>query len=314
MKNATKLLVATALVTVSGTLTPPSAHAGPMGPSARMAARLKKYPTSAWLAHYLPDDRYKIAGGVWKFVSTDLDTYYHRPDSPLMLSQPASRVIGFSSVQEAEEAGYRPDPNLDAFGGMDMGAAPLGGLMAATPSRRVVLADGTSTLSLPKGWKKSPGKAQRSQYVNSTTERFFGPKGERFEVSTLTMNAPATAGGQFANADMGQFINVRFFNQMKANLKNMAGNLNRLSQSSGAVNSQFSGQNMVSALGQLDKYRVSAVNLGGIEGVATTITSPIAGQPNRSYSVGRGRKVWSISDFSPRSGSLAPILKTVRFR
>lgn len=87
-------------------------HAGPSGPSARAAARLKKYPTSRWLAHYLPDDRYKIAGGVWKYVSTDLDTYYHRPDSGLMMQQPAGRVIGFSSAAEAEEAGYTPGPGI----------------------------------------------------------------------------------------------------------------------------------------------------------------------------------------------------------
>ena len=89
------------------------AQAAPSGPSAKAAARLKKYPTSNWLAHYLPEDRYKIAGGIWKYVSTDLDTYFHRPYSPYMMRQPASRVIGFSSAAEAIEAGYRPDPALN---------------------------------------------------------------------------------------------------------------------------------------------------------------------------------------------------------
>ncbi|HEX9998295.1 MAG TPA: hypothetical protein VGB45_14240 [Abditibacterium sp.] len=92
---------------------PVVSSAAPSGPSAKMAARLKKYPTSNWLAHYLPDDRYKIAGGVWKYVSTDLDTYFHRPYSAYMLRQPAGRVIGFSSAAEAIEAGYRPDPALN---------------------------------------------------------------------------------------------------------------------------------------------------------------------------------------------------------
>ncbi|PQV65083.1 hypothetical protein B1R32_10290 [Abditibacterium utsteinense] len=110
MKIALPLLAFSTIVAVSGFGTP--AHAGPSGPSARMAARLKKYPTSRWLAHYLPDDRYKIAGGVWKYVSTDLDTYYHRPESALMMNQPAGRVIGFSSAAEAEEAGYRPGPSV----------------------------------------------------------------------------------------------------------------------------------------------------------------------------------------------------------
>ncbi|BCM90235.1 hypothetical protein IAD21_02086 [Abditibacteriota bacterium] len=75
------------------------------------AARLKKYPAPSYLSHYLPDDRYKIAGGVWKYVSTDLDTYYHVPSSPNMLRQPAGRVIGFANARDAEEAGYVADPS-----------------------------------------------------------------------------------------------------------------------------------------------------------------------------------------------------------
>lgn len=284
-----------------------------MGPSAKMAARLKKYPTSNWLAHYLPDDRYKIAGGVWKYVSTDLDTYYHAPNSPLMLSQPAGRVIGFSSTAEAEEAGYRPDPNLGSFSGMSMGMGEvsMGGVMMA---RRVTLGDGTSSLSLPNGWKKTAAKVQRSQYVNSTTEAFFGPKGERFEVSTLVLNMPAGTNPQMANMDMGRLINVRFYQQMKANIKGMAGNIDRLSASSGAVNSRFSGQNMISALNQLDNLKIFAINLGGIPGVGASTARALVGQPKRSYTVGKGQKVLSISDFSARTNSLAPILRTVRFR
>jgi hypothetical protein len=80
------------------------------GPSAVQAARLKKYPPPNYLSHYLPDDRYKIAGNVWKYVSTDLDTYYHVPSSPNMLRQPANRVIGFANARDAEEAGYVADP------------------------------------------------------------------------------------------------------------------------------------------------------------------------------------------------------------
>ncbi len=129
MNNALKLLIGCGLIAgpllLQAQPVGAAPRVGPMGPSARMAARLKKYPTSNWLAHYLPDDRYKIAGNVWKFVSTDLDTYYHRPDSPLMLRQPASRVIGFASTKEAEEAGYRPGPSVDTMGG---GSAGYGGM------------------------------------------------------------------------------------------------------------------------------------------------------------------------------------------
>src|SRR5690606_12189929 len=62
-------------------------------PSARQAVRLKYHPPKNWLRHYLGDDRYKIAGKVWKVVSTQLDTYYHRPDCPNMLRQPAGIAI-----------------------------------------------------------------------------------------------------------------------------------------------------------------------------------------------------------------------------
>ena len=80
------------------------------GPSAVEAARLKNSPPPGYLSHYLPDDRYKIAGGVWKYVTTDLDTYYHIPSSPNMMRQPASAVIGFANSHDAEEAGYVADP------------------------------------------------------------------------------------------------------------------------------------------------------------------------------------------------------------
>lgn len=105
-----------ALVLVAGTLWASVSHAVPApgrklpGPSAVEAARLKKSPPPNYLSHYLPDDRYKIAGGVWKYVSTDLDTYYHVPTSPNMLRQPANRVIGFASARDAEEAGLVADP------------------------------------------------------------------------------------------------------------------------------------------------------------------------------------------------------------
>lgn len=106
-----KLLAFIAVLALSSVL-PLAVKANPkgLGPSAIEAARLKASPPPNYLAHYLPDDRYKIAGRVWKYVSTDLDTYYHLPASANMMRQPADRVIGFSSVRDAEEAGYVADP------------------------------------------------------------------------------------------------------------------------------------------------------------------------------------------------------------
>ena len=100
-----------AVLACAGALSPRGhAQSKGLGPSAIEAARLKTSPPRNYLSHYLPDDRYKIAGGVWKYVSTDLDTYFHVPTSANMIRQPADRVIGFSSVREAEEAGYVADP------------------------------------------------------------------------------------------------------------------------------------------------------------------------------------------------------------
>ena len=60
--------------------TPPLAKPS-NSPSAKAAAKLAKNPPAGWINHYLPADRYKVAGKVWQVVSTELDTYYHRPDS-----------------------------------------------------------------------------------------------------------------------------------------------------------------------------------------------------------------------------------------
>lgn len=72
-------------------------------------AKYKPAPR-AWIAHYLPADRFKVTSNVWKFVSTETDRFYYRPDAPAMLRQSPNRVIGFHSWQDAMLAGYRPDP------------------------------------------------------------------------------------------------------------------------------------------------------------------------------------------------------------
>jgi hypothetical protein len=79
-------------------------------PSVRAAAKLKHHPPPTWIRHYLGDDRYKIAGGIWKVVSTQSDRLYHRPDCPLMLRRDPGATIGFSSGQDARDSGYEADP------------------------------------------------------------------------------------------------------------------------------------------------------------------------------------------------------------
>ena len=135
-------------------------------PSARAAVRLKYHPPNNWIRHYLGDDRYKIAGNVWKVVSTQLDTYYHRPNCPNMLRQPAGITIGFSDLAEAEEGGYVPDTYCSPQSAV-VTYAPGGSAVnsATTINRtrraiRIVLADGKSTTLLPPNWKRTRTGAQ----------------------------------------------------------------------------------------------------------------------------------------------------------
>lgn len=89
-----------------------------------MASRYRKPPVG-YLAYYLPQDRYKLTSGVWKYVTIEDDQgrypvrYYYRPSAPTMLrllSQSPrgirryNRVVGFHTWQDAVLAGYRPDP------------------------------------------------------------------------------------------------------------------------------------------------------------------------------------------------------------
>lgn len=129
-----------------------------MGPSARAAARLKNHPPANWIRHYLGDDRYKIAGGVWKVVSTETDRYYYPAWAPEMLRQKPGIVIGFSSAAEAEEAGYLPssypmDRFLYGLTTSEILAAKKRLPTVQNTGQRITLSDGRSTVALPKGWK-----------------------------------------------------------------------------------------------------------------------------------------------------------------
>jgi hypothetical protein len=82
-----------------------------MTPTERKRMVLKKYkiPPRGYLASYLPADRYKFAKA-WKFVSTETDRFYYRPQDMARRRFNANRVIGFRTWQDAMLAGYRPDP------------------------------------------------------------------------------------------------------------------------------------------------------------------------------------------------------------
>lgn len=134
-------------------------------PSAVAAANLKARPPRGWIRHYLGDDRYKIVGGIWKLVTTPNDTTSYPAWAPEMLGRPAANVIGFSSVDDAIEAGYPPSgrygasfPDYVGIGkaSPDMGGAPSapGGMSGGNRrASRITLADGASSAILPAGWR-----------------------------------------------------------------------------------------------------------------------------------------------------------------
>lgn len=96
-------------------------------PAQRRQALAQRYrkPPVGWLGYYLPQDRYKLTSGIWKYVSIEDDPgrypvrYYYRPNASTMLAllsrtprgiRRYNRVIGFHTWQDAMLAGYRPDP------------------------------------------------------------------------------------------------------------------------------------------------------------------------------------------------------------
>lgn len=83
-----------------------------MSKSQRTRMVMAKYHPAPvnWIAHYLPEDRFKITSGDWEVVSTETDKYYYKAWAPAMLRQTPNRVIGFHTWQNAMIAGYRPDP------------------------------------------------------------------------------------------------------------------------------------------------------------------------------------------------------------
>ena len=82
-----------------------------LSPTARKKLVLGKYRIAprGYLASYLPQDRYKFAKA-WKYVSTETDRFYYRPQDMAARGFNANRVIGFRTWQDAMLAGYRPDP------------------------------------------------------------------------------------------------------------------------------------------------------------------------------------------------------------
>ena len=261
------------------------AHAYPnTSPSALAAARLKYRPPYNWIRHYLGDDRYKIAGNVWKFVSTTTDQYYHRPDSPFMLAQPAGIVIGFASAAEAEEAGYLPGPSANAIvlpaikGNGGDGTT----INNSKNAMRIVLADGLSTVLLPPNWKRTRTGAQTVlgyALQSDTLEPLKGGGSLRFAF----INAPG-------NINVEPFLTVEKFPQLAA----LAGK---------------SGKN--SAASQyLKNAAVSRARLGGRSGVTLTPRASTPGISGRVTLAARGAKVYMLENNAGRAANSGIVINS----
>ena len=281
----TKTLALLLAVLLAGAAT--SSHAAPVGPSARAAARLKKNPTSAWLAHYLPDDRYKIAGKVWKYVTTNLDTYYHVPSSANMMRQPNSGVIGFPSARAAEEAGYLPDPRDGTLqqvrGNIEQqqfareqqaaAAARNGGTRTfIRPSGKVILGDGRSTLVVPADWQRIASDQKTEEGRNFSIDLMMHPRSKKIAL-LLTMTVP--------NVDVGRQLNSGQF----------ANNINRFGtavNSSGGISNSGAGK-----VGDwLAQAKVRRTRWGGLNGVVVSPPPSARSKTGNLLVVGRGNKAY----------------------
>ena len=282
-----KIKISALLLAVFASGVATSSHAAPVGPSAKAAASLKKNPTSAWLAHYLPDDRYKIAGGVWKYVTTNLDTYYHVPSSSNMMSQPNDGVIGFPSAQAAEEAGYKPDPrdgtlqqvrgNLEkkqfAMEQESAQAAQNGGKRSyIKPSGRVILGDGRSTMVVPADWMRIASDQQTQEGRNFSIDLMLHQKSKKIAL-LLTMTVP--------NVDVGrQLSSGQFANNMKR--------FGAAANSSGEISNSGAGK-----IGDwMMQAKVRRTRWGGLNGVVVSPPPSDRSKAGNLLMVGRGNKAY----------------------
>jgi hypothetical protein len=260
-----------AVILTTATLIPARAYPT-TAPSAVAAVRLKYHPPDNWIRHYLGDDRYKIAGQVWKVVSTQTDTYYHRPNCPNMLRQPADIVIGFASADEAEQSGYVPDPLCAPRANS---VTYLVAQESATINRskravRIVLADRKSTVLLPPSWKRTRSGAQTVlgyALLSDTLQPLRGSGSLRFA---------------FINAPGG--MNVEPFLQ--------ADKFAQLAQLVAANNKSSEAANY------LKNARIASGALGGRSGLTITPRSTSAGAEVRGpvTVAGRGSKVYILEN------------------
>jgi hypothetical protein len=267
-------------------------------PSARQAARLKYNPPANWIRHYLGDDRYKIAGGTWKVVSTQNDSRYHRADCPSMLRQSADIVIGFPSPAHAREAGYEADPlcapdisSISPYGlTLSDVQTNLNGRGGRLTGKRIVLADGVSSVILPRGWSRTKVPAIRFGGMTASSDVLTGPGAGTMRISIIRF--ARTAGFNFS-----KLLTVQGMRQSRAQMQEF--------MAKGTQDPKMN-QMFAQLSENLKNQQIDAYNLGGIEGVRMRMAPGSRnafglGEASRQYiAAGRGSKVYSIEDSTTR--------------
>jgi hypothetical protein len=263
-------------------LSSPSQAQRVTSPSVKAAARLKNHPPKNWIRHYLGEDRYKIAGGVWKVVSTELDKYYYPAWAPEMLRQKPGIVIGFHSVAEAEEAGYIASayPMDNALLGLtaaEIIAARkrIQTTMAARAGTRITLSDGVSTVLLPNGWTRtSMGSQSQNTQIGSFSYQgdLLSPSDGQSGIAFMFLTLPG-------NANVESFLSPDKVAQLKTQLRARAG-----------ADAQFA-QAIAGA-------KVGTGKLGGLSGITMIPGKGAnlpAGMAGRMTIVGRGSKMYIMA-------------------
>jgi hypothetical protein len=301
------------VVATLGVIFPPlPVEAGPStSPSARQAARLKHNPPRGWIRHYLPDDRYKILGGTWKYVSTELDRFYYPAWAPEMLSRPAGRVIGFASAQDAEEAGYMPGSGYAGIGpGFDRNLAISQSTTTTSTttsstsgaSRRIRLADGVSSVVVPAGWAHTRTTQSIPNMGNMRADSLTPVTRGRNSRQAVVIIA-TTVPGLPANVDLGRLLQADVLQNQTQRIGSWGG-----------INNQASNaQNVMRSI----SFRPAT--LGGLRGIVATPLNPTArrelGFEGPTLIAGRGSKLYIVASSLPRNtAGYSAILRSLQLR
>jgi len=267
---------------------------GPViSPSVKRAHRLKYNPPRGWIRHYLGDDRYKI-GATWRVVTTPNDKFYYPPFAREMLLAPADKIIGFSSAQDAQEAGYAPAraygeafgldahqmatddmrDSSDASSGAGAGHKRNVTTINRTPrAQRIILADGASSVLLPPNWKRVQSMQQTYNGVLAQVD-VLGPLNSRGGLAFATITIPNMP----RNIDMARFMTPATFRQV----------MNR-AKSSGGANNQI--------MQAMNDSSIRSASLGGIAGVSLAPRGGLklpTGSVGEIVFIGRGSRLYMM--------------------